>query len=483
MNRQIIPIEMLLATTAKVLCSAVFISGRDPEEAFHNSAPWALHALQLPEALSETVSWKVNTERRQVEVSITLDAPAIESLVANHRSAHPGFEADWQAERERLAKLGSVTRIAQFTGDQGSQILPEDGELGFHFSPVALTRGQPRGDEWLTTTIENAEPLNEEMKRALEQALGESFADCNARHAAVVVVQHGRIVGEQYADGFNRDMPLESWSMGKSVLCTLIGLLVQGGMLALDSPAPIGAWQESGDERQKITLRHLLNMSSGLKCEGAEEPRTAWTTGVPEHFYPYASAINVEEFASQRNAEFAPATVGRYRNCDTLSLSTIYYHTVRNHLGGDPLSWPQTNLFDRIGMRGLIHETDRWGKFIISGFNYGTARDWARLGQLYLQDGWWNGEPLLSSEWVQFVRTPAPAWKKQNYGAQFWLNTDNEFCLPDDAFFMAGGGGQYVFIVPSLDVVVVRMGHARGYAASKTNVDTLLHRILAALKS
>ncbi|WP_109477515.1 serine hydrolase [Paraburkholderia sp. C35] len=480
MKDAIIPIEMLLATTAKVLCSAVFISGRDPEEAFRNSAPWALHAFQLPEALTEIARWKVDGAARRVEVSVTLGDSQVRTLIDSHCSAHPEFDADWTAEATRLKSLGTVTRTAQYTGDQGTIIMPEDGQLHLHFSPIDVARRQTDSGEWLVDPSNEGTKVSESMKQEVEYALCDAFADRTAQHAAVVVVKHGRIVGEMYADSIHRDMPLESWSMGKSVLCTFIGLLVQDGKLSLDDPAPIPAWRDSGDDRRNITLRHLLNMSSGLKCEGAEEPRTAWSTGVPEHFYPYASAINVEDFATQRPSEFPPATVGRYRNCDTLSLSAIYFNTIRT-LGLDPLSWPQSNLFDRIGMRGLIHETDRWGRFIISGFNYGTARDWARLGQLYLQDGNWNGTQVLSNEWVQFVRTPAPAWAKQNYGAQFLLNTTREFCLPNDAFFMAGGGGQHVFIVPSLDLVVVRMGHARGYAASKTNVDGLLQGVLRAL--
>jgi CubicO group peptidase (beta-lactamase class C family) len=314
----------------------------------------------------------------------------------------------------------------------------------------------------------------------VRQALDKAFANESACHAAMLVVHRGAIVAERYAADLTPDMPLESWSMGKSVMATLIGLLVERGALALDAPAPIAAWDAAGDPRRRITLRHLLNMSSGLRCTGQDDPRSSWRHGLPEHFLPYGEALDIAAFAIERPAEHAPNTVGRYRNCDPLALATIFHDTV-DKLGGNPLSWAQTELFDRLGMHGLTQEPDRFGRFICSGFNYGAARDWARLGQLHLAGGMWNGQRVLSEDWTTFVRTPAPAWKTANYGGQMWINSVGEFVLPADTCYMAGGGGQYVFMVPSADLVIVRMGHARGWAASKANVNGALTDIMAAL--
>jgi CubicO group peptidase (beta-lactamase class C family) len=172
--------------------------------------------------------------------------------------------------------------------------------------------------------------------------------------------------------------------------------------------------------------------------------------------------------------------VGRYRNCDPLALATIFHDTVLG-LGGNPLTWAQAELFDAVGMHGLTQEPDRSGRFVCSGFNYGTARDWARLGLLLLAGGEWQGRQVLPEGWATFMRTPAPAWKAANYGAQLWINSVAEFVLPADTFYLAGGGGQYVFVVPSADLVIVRQGHARGWAASKANVNAALTDILAAL--
>lgn len=132
-------------------------------------------------------------------------------------------------------------------------------------------------------------------------------------------------------------------------------------------------------------------------------------------------------------------------------------------------------------MRRQTLKTDRWGHFIISGFDYGTPRNWARLGLLYLNDGLFDGERILPEGWVKFATSPAPAWEKGNYGAQIWLNSTREFALPRDAFYMAGGGGQHVFVVPSADLVVVRMGHARGYKVARSVINRMLSEIISSL--
>src|SRR5262249_41351524 len=155
--------------------------------------------------------------------------------------------------------------------------------------------------------------------------------------------------------------------------------------------APLSEWQAADDPRSAITLRHLLNMSSGLRCTGQDDPRERWADGLPQHFLPYVEPIDVRAFATRRPAEFAPRTVGRYRTCDPLALVRLFPAVVRERWGETPLSWPQDPLFTPLGMHGFTHETDRRGRFIASGFNYGCARDWARLGQLYLQDGMWQG--------------------------------------------------------------------------------------------
>lgn len=476
----VIPIEMMLATVAKTLNSAVFVSGRDPQEAIAHSCLWSLKAQLLPEVLRQHARWRVEREARRTDISIELTPAVADDLIAAHRAAHPGFEADWTAERARLLALRSITRSAQFTGGQGSIIVPRDDDRSLHFEPHAVPHGPASSAGWPGGEHAPTDPASRRSREAIAKTLEAGFADPDAYHAAVVVVHRGRIVGERYRPGVGPDSPLESWSMGKSTMGTLIGMLIGQGALQLDARAPIAAWDIPGDPRREITLRHLLNMSSGLRCTGQDDTRETWRYGLPEHFLPYAEALNVAEWATARPLEFAPDTVGRYRNCDPLSLAQIFRDTVLAR-GGDPLTWPQTELFDRIGMNGFVLETDRWGHFIISGFDYGTARDWARFGLLYLHDGVWQGQRVLPEGWVKFATAPAPAWKQREYGAQIWLNNPGEMALPRDAYYFAGGGGQYVFVVPSADLVVVRMGHTRGWEGAKDKVNVLLRGIAAAL--
>ena len=130
--------------------------------------------------------------------------------------------------------------------------------------------------------------------------------------------------------------------------------------------------------------------------------------------------------------------------------------------GEEYLTFPQRALFDRVGIRRQLLEPDAWGNFVLSGYDYGTARNWARLGMLYLNDGVFEGERVLPEGWAKLVSTPAPAWRAPRYGGMFWLNHTGQFNLPADAYAMAGAGSQYTIIVPSLDLVVVRMGRLAG---------------------
>jgi CubicO group peptidase (beta-lactamase class C family) len=476
----VVPIEMMLATVAKTLCSAVFVSGRDPEEAISHSCLWSLKAQLLPEVLQRHARWRLDLPARRVDLSITLTPAVADDLIAAHRAAHPGFHADWAAEKARLVGLGSVTRTAVFTGGQGSIILPRDGELRLHFDPREVPRGPASSTGWPGGEDAPSDPAASRTRDAIARTLESCFADPDTYHAAVLVVHRGRIVGERYRAGITADSPLESWSMGKSTMGTLIGMLIGRGALQLDARAPIAAWDKPGDPRRDITLRQLLNMSSGLRCTGQDDTRETWRYGLPEHFLPYAESLNAAEWATERPLEFAPDTVGRYRNCDPLSLAAIFRETVLKQ-GGDPLAWPHKELFARIGMQGFVLETDRWGHFIISGFDYGTARDWARFGLLYLRDGVWEGQRVLPEGWVKFATAPAPAWKNKEYGAQIWLNSMKELALPSDAYYFAGGGGQYVCVVPSLDLVFVRMGHTRGWEQAKDKVNVILRGVTAAL--
>jgi CubicO group peptidase (beta-lactamase class C family) len=473
-----IPVERMLAMPAKVLCSAIWVSGRDPDEAMPASVFFA-----TPAELRALMTVDIDREQRSVSVSMALDDTTVPRLIEVYRGMYPTFTADWWEEAQRLLAQGSVTRTAQYFDDQGSIILPLDG-AGLRFEPVPVVSSLPPafGVEWPMGDALPTEQPSVDRGRT-DEAAALAFADPDACTAAFLAVHRGQIVAEQYAPGFGPETQLESWSMGKSLTATMIGLLIEQGHIGLDDPAPVPAWRVPGDSRGEIRVADLLRMSSGLKFSGMTDPREHWEEGVADHLLVYSDSIDVFDFVTSRPLEFPPNMVGRYRNCDPLALGDIVKRTVAERLGEQYLTWPQRALFDRIGIRKQVMETDAWGNFILTGFDYGTARNWARLGMLYLNDGVWDGERLLPEGYAGFVGTPAPAWEQPEYGGQFWVNGTGDYDLPEDVYYMRGAGEQRVLIVPSHDLVVVRLGHRRGDAAARKPLNDALRALTAAVEA
>jgi CubicO group peptidase (beta-lactamase class C family) len=272
-------------------------------------------------------------------------------------------------------------------------------------------------------------------------------------------VYDGRIVAERYADGFDQDTPLIGWSMTKSVVNALLGILVKEGKLALDAPAPLPEWQGTDDPRRGITLAQLLHMTSGLAFDEDYADPLADVT------YMLFGVPGAADFAVAKPLRATPGSLWSYSSGTTNILS----YAIRRAVGdADYHAFPQRALFDRIGMTGAVLETDAAGTFVGSSFMYATARDWARFGLLYLQDGVWSGERILPEGWVAFSRSPAPAAPNGKFGAHFWPLIPEEFrCgsdvpdLPEDAFHAVGHEAQFVTVIPSRKLVLVRLGAAR----------------------
>jgi CubicO group peptidase (beta-lactamase class C family) len=439
------PTSLGAASYAKIICSAVFVSGRDVEEAQKNSAYFLM----------------AEPDRKK---PVTLDV-------------------DRQAKRVR-ATVDGITRTAALYGDQGCVIHPV-GEDGIHFTPVPVKTTLPdaASQPWPMGDAPSNQPWPAGLDRAkVQTAVDLAFADPEGLTAAMVVVHKGQIVGERYMPGITKDTQLESWSMGKSLTATLVGLVVKDGAFALDDPAPVPDWRRPGDPRGAIRVRDVMQMSSGLSFTGQDDRWMNPETQYHDHFFIYAGAVNAFQYAITSPVEYAPGTVGRYRNSDPMTLGYLVQQAVRKK-GAEYLTWPQRALFDRIGIRRQVLETDPWGNFLLSGYDYGTARNWARLGLLYLRDGQWNGQRLLPDGWTRFVSTPAPAWRRKEYGGQFWVNGEGQWNLPRDAYFMSGAGGQHTFVVPSHDLVVVRMGHQRGAPVGTKLLNQSLAAIVAAVES
>jgi CubicO group peptidase (beta-lactamase class C family) len=433
--------ELGLQGSAKVLCSAVFVSGRDPDEFARNSGFWF-----MPPAEQDKVTWTVDRERKAV-----------------------------------TATFGAISRSARFYGDQGC-IIDRAGKSSVEFTtvavrtalPDAMTQDWPMGDRLPAAAV----PTELDQSK-LTAALDTAFADSAARTAGMVVVHKGRLVAERYAPGITKDTQLESWSMGKSITSTLFALLVKDGTYTLEQRAPVPEWQAPGDPRGAIRNIDLLRMSSGLRFIATQDPDYTADKGYPDHFYIYTGAVNAFDYSVNVPLQFPVNTEGRYRNCDPLTIGRLIKAAVARR-GEEYLTWPQRALFDRIGIRRQVLETDPFGNFLLTGYDYGTPRNWARLGLLYLQDGVWQGTRLLPEGWAKFVSTPAPAWKQPTYGGLFWVNGTGQWNLPRDAYFMAGAGGQWTFVIPSQQLVVVRMGHYKGAGAGQRALNAAFTQLLDA---
>jgi CubicO group peptidase (beta-lactamase class C family) len=429
-----------LAGYAKILCSGVFVSERPPEEVARGSAYFF-----MPRDEQNKVTWTVDRDAKLVR-----------------------------------AALGATTREARFHGDQGC-IIENPASPGIHFKPIAVKTSLPdaMSQPWPLGDGPDTAPAETGIDRAtLDAAVDAAFADPAAMTAAFLVVHKGRIVAERYAPGITKDTQLESWSMGKSLAATLFALLVKDGTYTLEQPAPVPLWQKPGDPRAAIRSVDLLRMSAGLKFLGNQEPGSTQT--YPDHYYIYTGGIDAFDYSVTRPQEYPPNTDGRYRNSDPLTITYLAKLAVTRR-GEEFLTWPQRALFDRIGIRRQVLETDPYGNFLITGYDYGTARNWARFGMLYLQDGVWQGQRILPEGWSAFVSTPAPAWKRPEYGAFFWLNRIGTWNLPPETYFAAGAGGQNTWIVPSHQLVIVRMGHMRGQQPARRATNAALGLVMKAI--
>lgn len=287
-----------LGSFAKVLCTAVFESRRDPAEAAKNSG-----GIILDPEYHAQVNYDVDWDRKQIMVSLG----------------------------------DSVQRSATYYGDQGCII---DGPEGLHFTPTEVVTGLPHANqmEWPMGDLGGYEGHGY-PGRLLDSAIEAAF-DTSSLTAAFLVIHSGKIILEKYREGINKDTQLESWSMGKSLTATLIGRLLQMGKLTLDEPAPVPEWQQAGDPRSKITIRNLMQMSSGLRFPAHRDPEVKVPLAQLAHMYVYTDPVDVFKFAVNRPLEFVPGSTGRYRNCDPLTLGYIIRQKIEAD-GGNYWTWPQ----------------------------------------------------------------------------------------------------------------------------------------------
>jgi len=396
-----------------------------------------------------------------------------------HRIHVTGYEVNHENKSVEVRLSNNVTRMARLFQSQGAITLPLDsGNIHFEPSTITPSLAVQHTCEWPDTLQHKvAAGIN---SNKLDEALDLAFAE-EAMTAGFVVTHKGNIIAERYGENINKDTPLESWSMGKSLTATMLGILVQRGIYELDQAAPIPGWEH--DARSEITIRNILNMSSGLRFRAMQDPGYDPALGYPDHLYVYTGGINAFEFAASRKQQWLPGSVGRYRNCDPVLANYLIRLAVEAR-GEDYHAFPQRSLFDKLGISSFTLETDPYGNFLTQGYEFGSCRDWARLGNLYLNDGIWNNERILPEGWVDFVSTLAPSWvadKRPVYGGFFWINGDGTMPIPKECYFMAGAGNQKTIIIPSHDLVVVRIGHYGGFPKSTTHLNHALARLMEAI--
>jgi CubicO group peptidase (beta-lactamase class C family) len=274
---------------------------------------------------------------------------------------------------------------------------------------------------------------------------------------SLLLVHKGEIILERYAEGVDMNTKTRTWSTAKSIAATLVGIAVDDGILRLDEPLDI-EWlpsniSPSDDPRNGITLRHVLNMSSGLYT--VDNNRMEYATGSGLSYWAGASAVNG---ARSRGLIRTPGSTWDYENYDAI----LAVYALKLALGNPQtyIEYPRKQLLDKIGMRNTLLSVDRFGDFILSSQVYTNARDLARFGMLYQQKGIWDGEQIISKEWIDFVTSPAPSTAARGnfYGGQWWLVPDDRTDVPKDAYSTAGNRGQFMIVVPSHELVIVRRG-------------------------
>jgi len=409
--------------TAQILCSAVFVSHRDEHAVLAED-------LQGPGyELLHYFGQKVEREGKRVTASLY----GLASQTAIFRDGLGCTLIDGKSEEELRAETAGL------------------------FSPPPASNGEalwPDGERVDLDAL--AQGVDEP---ALSAALDAAFAEPDPAHPrrtrALVVVHRGRIVAERYAPGFDAAMPLIGWSMTKGALNALVGLRVKDGKLAVADKALLPEWRGEGDPRRDISLDDLLRMSSGFAFDETYADPLADVTQM----------LFVEgdkaKFAAAKKLLNPPGTHWHYSSGTSVIIARVLRETFATER--DYLRYPRQRLFEPLGMKSAVLEPDAVGTFVGSSLMYASARDWARLGLLFLQDGVWQGRPLLPDDWVVYSRGPARTLPDGSYGAHMWLRLPESEGLgvppmPEDAYYFLGHDQQIVAIVPSRDLVVVRLG-------------------------
>lgn len=418
---------------AKILCSGVFVSRRPEADVLAEDLYVdGLEALDL-------FSASVDRKSRTVSASLL------------------GF---WERVAVYREGLGCTLAVGVSEETLRAEKIPADVRKDL---PLSASELWPRGSRVeLTDTVANVDMAK--LKSAMDFAFSEPDPEALQRTRAIVVVHRGRIVAERYAKDVDKTTALLGWSMSKSVLNALVGIATASPEVAGQLQKPLGlsnagllpVWQN--DDRSGISLNDLLQMSSGLKFN---EDYADYEGDVLRMLFTVGGK---GAFAAGQTAVAPPGKKWDYSS----GTSNIVSYVLRRRFvdKSNYLALPNRHLFAPLGMRTAVFEVDASGARTASSFMYASARDWARLGLLYLREGDWFGKQILPEGWVARSLRPAPSAPDQLYGLHLWLKLPDrpglgEPPLPKDSFYMLGHDGQIVAMVPSRELVIVRLGLAR----------------------
>ena len=423
---------------ALTLCSGLFNAGRTEAQ---------LSALELkgiyPEYDAIVPTLAANIDARTKMVSVAFDDAQAPRIAA------------WRPN------LGCTQLPIGATADAAAT-LPRFDEQ----APRLDDKPWPLGDKQATARVRGDRRA---LDRSVALAFGKHFGE-GSETTSVIVVQRGRIVAEKYREGFGPQVSQRTWSVAKSLTGTLIGIARSEGLADPAKPVPLAQWQVPGDPRAAITTDNLLRMASGLYSATAGNRTDAL----------YFGGATVDQDAAASPELMPPGSTFRYANNDIV----LAARGLRESIGDNAkaLAFPFKQLLWKIGMTRTVPETDWHGNFVLSSQVWSTARDLARLGLLYQNDGMFLGQRLLPEGWRRYVTTPSgpqPPTGEFGYGATFWL-LNRSPGVPADTFSAFGNRGQYVIIVPSRNVVIVRRGEDP--AGAKFDVAQFTAEMLAALE-
>jgi CubicO group peptidase (beta-lactamase class C family) len=412
--------------TAKYLCSQVFLSGRDAGYVFE-------HEIKPTNALFSLINYSVDYKDK----TVTAVGPGFSKpLTAVYRDGF-GCTLAIDSTRDELLK----------------QVQDRPLHRKRHNPDLVWPEGEKVDIEALPPEVDKAR-----LNKAIADAFMEPLPKKKRNTQGVVVVYKGRIIAEKYAEGFSPATPILGWSMTKSITNALCGIVVKQKKLDIRKPAPVAAWKKPGDLRSRITLDQLLRMSSGLKFAEIYGPMK----DVTDMLY---GSKSMAEYAWEKPMGTKPDGEWYYSS----GTANIIARIERDMVGGtlvDVYNFARINLFDKLNMYSAVIEPDASGSFVGSSYMFATPRDWARFGLFTLRNGLWNGERILPEGWMKYSTTPTPLAPKGEYGAHFWLNAGEKGnpknrmypSLPTDLYYLSGFNGQVVAVIPSRDVVIVRMG-------------------------